>query len=56
MTVGECSRGTTMGCVDMIIGYVDKDDETNGGGVKRDEVTHVFGGALEDEIVARFSI
>ena len=48
MTVGRCSRGTTMG-------YVGKDDDTNGGGVKRDEVADVFGGAVEDQATFRFS-
>ena len=47
MTSRRCSRGTTMG-------YVDKDDDTNGGDVKRDKVTNVFGGAVEDEATARF--
>lgn len=28
---------------------VGKDDDADGGGGKRDEVDHVFGGAIEDE-------
>ena len=48
MTAGRCSRGTKIGCVD-------KDDDTNGGGEKRDEVADVFGVAVEDETTIRFS-
>lgn len=48
MTVGGCSRDTTMACVG-------KDDDTDGGGLKRDEMADVFGGAVEDEGTTRFS-
>lgn len=48
MIVGECSRGTTIGCVG-------KDDDTDGGGGKRDEVANVFGGLVEDRTKIRYS-
>ena len=48
MTVGGCSRCTTMGCVG-------KDDDTDGGGGERDGVADIFGRAVEDETVVRYS-